>query len=116
MPLDRRLTLKGELAASEDVTIDFAVDGAIDVAGHRVVMTEGARVQAAVTAAAVIVHGRFDGHITADRVELTATSVVTASIVAPRLSLRDGAHFTGPVNTERARAAGSVARHRRMTG
>jgi len=32
-----------------------------------------------------------------------------------RLALHDGAQFTGPVNTERAKAAGTVARHRQKT-
>jgi cytoskeletal protein CcmA (bactofilin family) len=112
MPAGRDLTLTGSLTASEDVTIDFALEGAIDVGRHDLVVAEGARVHAAVTAASVVVHGRFDGHISADRVELTPSAVVTASIVSPHLLLDDGAQFSGPVNTERAHAAQSVARHR----
>ncbi len=106
------LAIKGDLTASEDVTVDFALEGSIDVTGHRLVIAEGASVQASVAAATVNVAGRLDGHISADRVELGPTAVVTASIVAPRLALRDGAQLTGPVNTERAQAAASIARHR----
>ncbi len=112
MPSGRGLTVKGELAASEDVTIDFALEGAIIVSGHRLTVAEGGQVHASVTASLVTVHGRIDGHISADRVELGPTAHVAASIVSPRVSVEDGAHLSGQVNTERAQAAGSVARHR----
>ena len=110
-----RLSIKGDLEAAEDVTVDFALDGTIDVGAHRLAIMEGASVQAAVKAASVEVRGRLDGHISADRVELGPTAVVTASVVAPKLVLHDGAQLTGPVNTERAHAAVSVARHRQKT-
>jgi cytoskeletal protein CcmA (bactofilin family) len=106
------LSIKGDLAAAEDVTVNFSLDGTIDVGSHRLAITEGANVQASVKAASVEVRGRLDGHIAADRVELGPTAVVTASVVAPKLVLHDGAQLTGPVNTERAHAANSVARHR----
>ena len=112
MRLERRLTLKGQLTASEDVTLDFAVEGAIDLSGHVLVIAESAHVDATITAAVVIVHGRLDGHVTADRVTLAPTALVDASIVAPRFAVSDGARFKGPVNSDRAHAAGSVARHR----
>ena len=109
------LNVKGDLTASEDVTIDFTLEGSIDVTGHRLVITEGGRVQAAVAAAAVIVKGPFDGHISADRVELGPTAQVTATIVSSSFVLHDGAQFTGPVNTDRAQAAVSVTRHRKKS-
>ena len=64
------LSIKGDLAAAEDVIVNFAFDGTIDVGAHRVAIVEGAHVQAAVKAYAVEVRGHLDGHISADRVEL----------------------------------------------
>lgn len=107
------LTIKGELSAAEDLTIDFSFEGYIDVPGRRVTIPDGRHVEATVVAAAVVVHGSLDGHIAADRAELTSTAVVNGSIVAQKLVVQDGAVFTGPVNTERARAAGEVAKHKR---
>ena len=115
MPDGRSLTLKGEFAASEDVTLDFAVEGTIEMPGQVLVIAGGTHVHAAVKAKSVIVHGHLDGHISADRVELAPTALVAASIVSPRLAVQDGAQFTGAVNTERAQAAGSVARHRQKS-
>ena len=116
MQSGRSLTIKGDLTAAEDVTIDFALEGAIDVSGHRLVVAPGAHVQASVHAKSVTVHGQFEGHLSAERVELASTAVVEASVMAPTLLLHDGAQLTGPVNSERAQAAGSVARHRQKTG
>lgn len=107
------LTIKGELTAEEDLTIDGTFEGSIELPGHRLTVAQGATVNAAVTAESVTVDGRFGGHLSASRIEITPTAVVDASIVSEHLSLKDGAQFTGPVNTERARAAAEVARHKR---
>jgi cytoskeletal protein CcmA (bactofilin family) len=115
MRIGSGLTIKGELTAGEDVTIDFAFEGVIDLPGHRLIVAEGSRVQATVTAKAVAVHGRLDGHISAERVEVAPTAVVEGSVVAQHLIVQDGAHLTGPVNTERAHAAANVAKHRQKT-
>jgi cytoskeletal protein CcmA (bactofilin family) len=109
------LSIKGGITAAEDLSIDYFVDGTIDAPDHRVVVAEGGRVQATVRAATVVVHGHLDGHVSANRLELSATALVTASVVAPKLVLHDGAQLTGAVNTERAQAAGSIARHRQKT-
>jgi cytoskeletal protein CcmA (bactofilin family) len=106
------LTIKGDISAAEDLLIDFAVDGSIDAPKHRVTITDGADVRATLHAQTAVVSGRLDGHVSAERLELAATAVVTASVVTPKLVLRDGAQLTGPVNTDRAQAAGSIARHR----
>jgi cytoskeletal protein CcmA (bactofilin family) len=108
----RELTIKGDLTAAEDMTVDFAIDGSLELSGHRLVVTEGGAVSATVSAASVIVRGRLDGHIAADRLEIGPSAVVMASVVAPRIALHEGALLSGPVNTERAQAAGKVARHR----
>lgn len=111
----RHLTLKGDLSAAEDVTVDFAIDGTVDMPAHRLVVTEEAEMNATVTAASVVVRGHLDGHITAERLELSPSAVVNASVVTTHLTLHDGAQLTGPVNTERATAAANVARHRLKT-
>src|SRR4051794_6793841 len=108
----RGLSIKGDLTAAEDITAHFSLEGSIDLGGHRLIVEEDAVVQATVTAASVVVRGRLTGHIAADRLEVASTGTVDASVVSPQLLLHDGAQLNGPVNTERAQAAGSVARHR----
>jgi cytoskeletal protein CcmA (bactofilin family) len=62
-----------------------------------------------------MVSGHLDGHISTERLEITSSAVVNAGVVTTHLALHDGAYFTGPVNTERAKAAVNVARHRQKT-
>jgi cytoskeletal protein CcmA (bactofilin family) len=106
------LRIKGELTASEDVLIDGFFEGTIDVKGHNVIAAAGARVRAAVTARTVTVDGYLEGHITAESVDIGPTATVEANVIAKHFALEEGAHFKGAVNTERARAAGNIARHR----
>jgi cytoskeletal protein CcmA (bactofilin family) len=111
----RDLTIKGDLTAAEDMTVDFAIDGNIDLPGNRLVVTEDGQLRATVTAASVTVHGQFDGHISAERLEIASSAVVNAGVVAARFAMHDGARFTGPVNTDQAKAAGSAAPQKRKT-
>lgn len=106
------LSIKGELSAGEDVTFEGAFEGSIDLASHHFVAAKGARVNASVRAKAVTVDGHLEGHIAADVVDIGPTATVSASIVSPRLVVEEGALVNGAVNTERAHAAGTIARHR----
>jgi cytoskeletal protein CcmA (bactofilin family) len=109
------LTIKGELTADEDLALDGHFEGSIDLAGHCLAASAGSHVNASVAAKGVTILGRLEGHITADRVEIGPAARVDASVVTEHLVLQDGAQFTGAVNTDRARAAGDVARHRLKT-
>jgi cytoskeletal protein CcmA (bactofilin family) len=111
----RNLTIKGDLTAAEDITVDFTIDGSIDLPGNCLVVTEDGQLRAKVTAASVTVHGQLDGHISAERLEIASSAVVNAGVVATHLSLHEGAQFSGAVNTDQAKAAGSAAPRRQKT-
>jgi cytoskeletal protein CcmA (bactofilin family) len=106
------LFIKGELTATEDVTIDGRFEGSIDLPNHRLIAAKGCRVSATVKAKAVTVDGHLEGHVTAESVDIGPTATVDASVVTPKLALEEGAQFNGAVNTERAVAAGNIARHK----
>jgi cytoskeletal protein CcmA (bactofilin family) len=112
MTTGRNLTLKGDLTADEDITVDYTIDGSLELPKNRLVVTEHAQLNATVTAASVMVSGHLDGHISTELLQITSSAVVNAGVVTTKLSLQDGAQFNGPVNTDRAKAAASVARHR----
>ena len=106
------LRVTGELIARETLNLEGTVDGTITLEGFELTAGAGAHVSGAVTAKVVTVLGHLKGHITADVVEIVEGATVEASVIARSFTLDEGALFTGPVNTERARAAGEVARHR----
>jgi cytoskeletal protein CcmA (bactofilin family) len=107
------LTINGELTAEEDLTIEGTFEGVIDLKGHRLTTGAESIVRASIAAGAVSVRGRLEGHVTATAVDLGPVAVVEASLIVERLSIEEGAMFNGSVNTERARAAATIARHRR---
>ncbi len=109
------LNIKGELSANEDITFDGTFEGSIELPHNSFVAAKNSTVNATVNAKTVTVDGRLEGHITADVVDIGATATVAASVVSERLALEGGAAVNGTVNTERARAAGNVARHRQQT-
>jgi cytoskeletal protein CcmA (bactofilin family) len=106
------LTINGELTAGEDLTIDYVFDGSIQLKGHHLTIAKGSRVHAAVEADTVTVHGHFEGQIEAEALHVSASASVNATAIAKKLTIQEGAEFTGAVNTERARAAGDIAKHR----
>jgi cytoskeletal protein CcmA (bactofilin family) len=106
------LTIKGHLSAREDLVIEGVFEGSIDLPDHHLMTSAHSRINAAVSARVVTVEGRLEGHINADVVDIVAGALVDANVMAKSLALEEGARFNGSVNTERARAALEIARHR----
>jgi cytoskeletal protein CcmA (bactofilin family) len=106
------LTIKGQLTAREDLMIDGVFEGSIDIPGHHLTTSSRSRVTAVVSARVVTLHGQLEGHISAEVVDIAAGAAVDANVLAGKLALEEGARFNGAVNTERARAAGEIARRK----
>jgi len=106
------LSIKGELIAQEDVTLDGTFEGSIDLKGYRLVTGAKSHINAAVSAGTVTVNGTLEGNITADTIDIRPGAFVSANLMTKQFALEDGARFNGSVNTERARAAATIAKHR----
>jgi len=116
---EKRMKISGDLTAREDLTVDCAFDGSIQLAGHHLTIAPGSRVNASVSAHIVTLHGHFEGQIEAEALTVSSDADVNATVIAKKFAVQDGAFFSGSVNTERARAATEVAKHRaaqRMEG
>ena len=110
--IEKNLRINGDLTAGEDLTVDCTFEGSIQLPGHHLTIAPQSQVHAAVSAQTVTVHGNFEGQIEAEILRVTPSASVTATVIAKKMTIQDGALFNGSVNTERARAAGEVARHR----
>jgi cytoskeletal protein CcmA (bactofilin family) len=110
--IEKNLKINGDLTAGEDLTVDCTFDGSIQLPGHHLTIAPGSKVHAAVSAQTVTVNGTFEGQIEAEALHVSSGADVNATVVAKKLTIKEGAFFNGSVNTERARAAGEVARHR----
>lgn len=90
------IVIKGDLISSEDTTLAGRVEGNVDVRNHKLVLAAGARIEGDVHAGSASIHGEVTGSVTAERsVEIGQTGSVVGDIVAPRLSIAEGAALQG---------------------
>jgi cytoskeletal protein CcmA (bactofilin family) len=92
----------GKLAFEGQVRIDGKFTGTISTK-DTLVIAEGARVNAEVTAGTVIIHGVFEGNIRATQlVEMKTPGRVKGTIEAPAIAIDRGVVFEGSTKMENA--------------
>jgi len=97
--IGRGITIKGTVRGREDVVLEGALEGRVELESHLLVETSG-RVNAAVVARSCAVAGTLQGQVTAEAIALHQGSVVGAELTAPRIIIEDGAHFTGAIHMD----------------
>jgi cytoskeletal protein CcmA (bactofilin family) len=108
--IGKSVIIKGELSASEDLTIEGQVDGKVDL--HQNTLTIGAngRITAQVVAKVVIVLGQVHGNITAtEKVDIRDNGSVDGDVSAPRIAIAEGAHFRGSIDMQQRAGAKAPA-------
>lgn len=91
----------GELHAAEAMTFDGEIDGQITLDDQTLVIGPNGYVKGEVSARMVRVEGTVEGNITAsEKIVVTSSGSVCGDIVAPRLSLDDGAKLKGSIDTQ----------------
>ena len=98
MDLGTSLVIKGELSASEDLTLYGQMDGPVTLPNHTLTIGPHADIKAAITAKTVMILGALTGNVRAsEKIEIGATGSVIGDIVSPRLSIREGGRLEGKV-------------------
>jgi cytoskeletal protein CcmA (bactofilin family) len=96
--LGRSLVIKGELSASEDLTLSGQMEGRVSVPDHTLTIGPDANIRAEINASSVVIMGALFGNVTATRrVEIRATGSVTGDVLSPRLAIADGGRLLGKV-------------------
>jgi cytoskeletal protein CcmA (bactofilin family) len=115
--ISKGLKITGSLTADEPVSIVGTLNGEVLVANHAVTVETGGRVDGAVTARVITVHGGSVGRLVArDVVRVLEGANVNADVASPKLALEEGAVFNGKVDGgARAEAAARVAKYRQTT-
>lgn len=107
------VTIKGEISAEEDLTIDSRFEGRIDLRNHRLIVGPDADVRADVYAGELIVFGRLAGTLVVSRAaDIRSTARIEGRLVAPILGLSEGARFKGTIDTRNTEVAAKVAERR----
>lgn len=97
------ITIRGEITGAEDLVIHGQVEGAIQLPDNTVVIASQGRVRADVNALVIRVEGELTGNLVASElIVLHKSSVVRGDVVAPRISIEEGARLKGRIDTEGA--------------
>ena len=96
--LGKSVFIKGELSASEDLTLDGHMEGRVTLPDHTLTIGPAADIQASISAKVVVIMGAVTGNVTAgEKVEIRATGSVTGDLTSPRLVVAEGGHLRGKV-------------------
>lgn len=106
--LGSSVVLKGQLAASEDLTIEGHFEGTIEVKKHTVTIGRHAEINGPILARVAVIHGTVRGRVTAtDSVKIGPAGQLHGDIVAPRIAIADGAWVCGMIDTKVPHATSS---------
>src|SRR5436309_15254573 len=91
------LRVRGEIAASEDLVIEGRLEeGPLWCEGHAVTVASTASIAGDIVARNITVFGAVAGLLLAtDVVTIRKSAMVTGRVVSPKLTLEDGAQFSG---------------------
>lgn len=93
--------IEGALKGDEDVLIEGKVKGTIELKKNSVTIGESGQVNADIYAHTIAVEGRLEGKLIAsERVMIRKTAQIKGTIVAPRVTLEDGARFNGSIDMD----------------
>jgi cytoskeletal protein CcmA (bactofilin family) len=90
--------MKGDLRASEDLTVEGRLEGRIDLPDHTLTIGPNANVKAHIAARIVTVFGTVVGVVTAqEKIDVRSGASVEGEITCARIAIQDGAVVTGKV-------------------
>ena len=96
--IGKSVSIRGELAGSEDLFLDGRFEGTVTLTDSRLTVGPNAAIAADLHVRDLIVFGTVDGNIHATgRIELRQSAVVNGDIFASRLSIEESASVHGRV-------------------
>lgn len=105
------IVIKGTVSGDEDLLVQGKVEGSIELKNNEVSVGQSGRVSADVSAKTVKIDGEVTGDIHGgENVVISKSGRVRGNIVAPRVTLEDGAIFKGSIDMDPGdNAAGTVS-------
>lgn len=93
------IVIKGEVTGDEDLLIQGRVEGSVHLNGNEVSIGQSGQVVADIEAKTVKIDGEVTGDIQGrEKVIISKSGNVRGNIVAPRVTLEDGAVFKGSID------------------
>src|SRR5579875_2503636 len=104
--LGKNVTVKGQIFAREDLTIDGEVEGTVECHEHRLTIGPNARVQAGLKAREIVIQGSIHGNVDAtDKIDIKKEAKLVGDIKTSRIVIEDGAYFKGSIDISKPTAA-----------
>ena len=95
------IEIKGTVTGDEDLVVQGKVEGTIDLGVHQVTVGPSGTVTADIHAKVVNIDGEVSGDLTGgEKVVISKSGKVRGNIVAPRVTLEDGAIFKGSIDMD----------------
>ena len=95
------IKIKGEVTGEEDLVIQGKVEGTIDLNDNEVSVGQTGKVFADIKARMIKIDGEVTGDIAGnEKVVISKSGNVRGNIVAPRVTLEDGAIFKGSIDMD----------------
>ncbi len=99
--IGKTIKIKGTISGDENLIIEGEVDGSVDLPKNDLTIGESGKVTADLDAKVVKVDGEVTGDISgAEKVIISKSGTVKGNIVAPRVTLEDGAKFKGSIDMD----------------
>jgi len=96
--LGSTIVLNGEVEAHEDMLVEGRVQGKITLPSGTLTVAKGARVEADVRVRALVLHGEFKGTVrAAEKTVLSETAEMNGDVISPKITIANGARFTGGI-------------------
>jgi cytoskeletal protein CcmA (bactofilin family) len=110
--IGKTITIKGDITGEENLVIEGRVDGTVHLKANDLTVGQSGHVNANLTASVVRIDGEVKGDISGvEKVVVTKTGRVQGNIVAPRVTLEDGAKFKGSIDMDPTGAERAASSH-----
>lgn len=99
--IGRSIQINGDLRGDEDLRIEGDVSGTVELRNSALTIGKEGKVKAGVYANSIVVDGETKGDLYATEcVSVHANARVQGNIIAPRVSIVEGAHFKGSIEMD----------------
>lgn len=93
--------INGDISGDENLLVEGKVEGKIRLGSHHVEIGQSGKVKADITAKVIKIAGAVRGDLSgSEKVVISRTGNVHGNIVAPRMTLEDGAIFKGSIDMD----------------
>ena len=107
--ISQGIRIKGEIIGKEDLFVDGALEGKLDLGNASCTIGPNGKVKADISAREVIIRGHVDGKVEGtERVQLWHTGRVAGEVRTERLAIEDGAILRGKVEAGKPRVRGEA--------